>query len=144
MLCRREAALENFVWVQGPDEYFDCTRFLCLASESKRVLSMLPGCVTLPYRSLAFPDTQMPSVPSRSALPDAKREPVHRPSAWGAVPMRAGSIDPRQWRYFCKAPLQFKVERFFDWFHGLRGRSFPPQTLQDLKERFPADWEGVP
>lgn len=143
MLCRGEAALQNFAWVKAPDEYLDCARFLCLVSERQRVLSMIAGSTIIPYQSLAFPDMHIDApAPSRSLSPQVKEKSA---SAWGALPMRPGGIDPRVWRYYCKAPAHFSCHRFFDWLlDGLRCKTFPAKTLQDLKERFPSDWEGVP
>lgn len=65
LCCRKDPAVDNFVWIRPPPEYCHghVPQFLCLASEQSAVLKMWPEC-----KIINFKPTSCPTRPSTTTF----------------------------------------------------------------------------
>jgi len=91
MLCRCDPAADNFMWVKAPEDYADCTQFLCLVSAQDALLEMLPACKLTPYKPLAFPDYQPKAARRRDPFSQHDRGPQTHEHLSGPRLWRQGS-----------------------------------------------------
>lgn len=84
MVCRNDPATENFVWIQPPPMYKDCSQFLALGSEQSSLFGMCPGAHTVPVRPLSMPERTAPSAIEHGI---------------GGAQFPAGASGSKLWRY---------------------------------------------